>query len=481
VVVQIETSKRIVKNATSLFLGDVGVRLVTALATIILARYLGAEDFGAISLGIAFASVVGYFTDAGLTHTMIREATRPTADLPELLSSGFKLRLLFAAATTVVSTVIISIVYPEPHLQRVVLLVVAPTIWGGALQASGNVYFQIIQEMQYIALTRLVAGTLSATALIAGILLQLPLIFLAFVYGLAALIAGLVSVALMLRKSPLVGGWNTQLFTGLGSFTLSGLITMGLPQLGPIVLERVAELASVGYFAAAYRIPSLLYRVPGSIAGAFYPQLFYYGSHNLFEHFKLCIRELKLMTFIGIACALPFSLYSHVITRALFGPEWSEPTGNALQLLAWVVLFQSINYPLADALTTQHMQPRRTLTLGIGLATGTVAYAVLGSWTGVIGASIAAIVTELALLIGFVVSNPRGGQLFLQGLAKPMLALLLILMIVIPMKLLLDTPWLGFFLTPLWSVLVFYFIDPDIRNSAKGLSQALLTTRVPAS
>ena len=95
--------KTILENATYLFVGNFVVRLLTALATIFVARYLGAEQYGALSVGLAFGAVAGYFTDLGLTHTLIREGTKPNSDIKSLLGGAFKLRILFAATTTVVS------------------------------------------------------------------------------------------------------------------------------------------------------------------------------------------------------------------------------------------------------------------------------------------------------------------------------------------------------------------------------------------
>ena len=49
---------------------------------------------------------------------------------------------------------------------------------------------------------------------------------------------------------------------------------MLLPQLGPIILEKVSTYNQVGFFGAASKIPAVLYQIPGVIAAAFYPRLF---------------------------------------------------------------------------------------------------------------------------------------------------------------------------------------------------------------
>lgn len=44
---------------------------------------------------------------------------------------------------------------------------------------------------------------------------------------------------------------------------------MLLPQLGPIILEKVSTYEQVGFFGAASKIPAVLYQIPGVIAAAF--------------------------------------------------------------------------------------------------------------------------------------------------------------------------------------------------------------------
>jgi len=59
-------------------------------------------------------------------------------------------------------------------------------------------------------------------------------------------------------------------------------------------MERVTGAGQVGYFAAASRIPALLYAIPGCLGMAWYPQLFHAGSRDSTQHFALSTDQLKL-------------------------------------------------------------------------------------------------------------------------------------------------------------------------------------------
>lgn len=419
--------KKIFLNALYLFVGNVLVRFVSALATILVAQHLGAEEYGLLGVAIAIATVAGYFTDLGLTHTLIREATKPKADIKELMSSFIRIRFVLAGFITIFSLFLIQHLYSDSYFRYVIYWVVVPTIWGAALQGVGAVYFQVIQQMQYTALIRAFSGFITAGTLFLGIFFYWPLTYLAPVYGLSSILGGCVSLLLVLSRLGWLRGWNPYILKGLGSFTVGSFIVMLLPQLGPLLLERVTDLKQVGYFVAAYRIPSVLYQVPGTIAAAFYPVLFEYGNRRLYEeHHKLVKLELKVMSMIGVAMALPFLTYPEWWIGLLFGKEWME-AAPVFQLLAVIVILQSVNYPLADALTTLGWQKYRTIVLTIALVTSVFLYLVAGARWGAMGGAIVAIAIECILLIGFITFVPSGCYLLFTGTWRNVVVLFFVL------------------------------------------------------
>lgn len=454
----------ILKNAVYLFASNVLVRLITAVATILVARYLGAKDYGALSVGLALSSIAGYFTDMGLTHTLIREGTKPNPDIPRLLGGAFKLRLIFASVTAIVSSLIFYFFYREPLLRSTIYFIVIPTIFGGALQGVGVAYYQMIQEMQYVALIRSFSGLITAGTLFISIFFRWPLQILALSYGFSSLIGGILSVVLVKKHVPNFGGWHKGLTEGLWSFTVGGLLVMILPQLGPIILEKVASLQEVGYFSAAYRIPALLYQIPGILAAAFYPQLFFYGARDHEEHFKLSKRELKFMSLLGLGLALPFILYPEWILKILFGSDWSANAGKVLGVLAWMVAFQGINYPLADALTTQGLQSRRTYILSLAFIIGIFSYINLGKYMGAYGAAFAAIIIEITCLNGYTLGNPRGFKLLMQGLARPIRLFIIAFAGGLLFKVLMDVEWIAVGFTVVFYSIVVILFDTEIKK-----------------
>ena len=155
-------------------------------------------------------------------------------------------------------------------------------------------------------------------------------------------------------------------------------------------------------FSVAYRIPAALYQIPGVVAGAFYPVLFkHYNSGRFIEHTKLNVLQVKVMAIMGIIVSVPLFHMAEFTISVLFGDKW---IGDCFKILSIMLFLQSINFPLADGLTTSNMQARRTIVQVIAIILGIFMYSGLSIYAGV---KIAAIFIEVLLLIGFIAFNPK--------------------------------------------------------------------------
>ncbi|MDA1909591.1 oligosaccharide flippase family protein [Bacillus cereus] len=415
-------TNKILKNASYLFVGNIIVRFVLAVATILFARYFSKDDYSMLIVALAVSAVVCYFTDAGLTHTFMREGTRQEANISILISSYLRVRLVLAVVISISFIIFAQFFYTDPYLRSTVYLVVLPTMFGATLQGVGMAYFQVTERMQFTAVISVLQGLTAAAALLLGIAFKWNIMLVAAMYGASSLITGLIAFIMVIRYTTIHKGWDNKILNQLLVFTINGIIIMLLPQLGPIILEKVASRSDIADFGVASRIPSVLYQIPGVVAAAFYPKLFAFGNEKkLDEHRKLSHFELKLMSFLGMGIAIPFIADPRFWIVTLLGEKYAS-AGGALAILAFMVILQSINYPLADNLTTIGQQWKRTTTMAIGLIVAIISYIVLGSKFGMIGTAVASILTEGTLLLGFTLFVHKGFQLLFKGIIFNVLA-----------------------------------------------------------
>jgi O-antigen/teichoic acid export membrane protein len=401
----------IARNAAALMLSDVVIRALSAVGVVLVARSLGPRSYGILSVAIAFASIVAYLSDLGLTHLTLQQAARPDADLGAILGTVFRVRMALVVVVVLMSVAAIVVLYPDPEQRFVMLAVVLPTICGVAMQGFAASYFWATQELHVTASLKMASQIFSAIALVVAFVFRWPVRSVAAVYGITSLLGGFTCLSMVHRRAPRMHGWSPWMLKGLTAFTIGGLTGIALPQIGPLIMERVTGAGQVGYFAAASRIPALLYAIPGCLGMAWYPQLFHAGSRDSTQHFALSTDQLKLNAILGFGLSLPVALYAGPLIRAVLGLSWEAPTAPILSLLCWMVVLNSLGTPFADALTTKGLQARRAWVYLVALAIGSTLFAALAAKGGARGAAEAAVITQTLLTIGLVAVNPSGPAL----------------------------------------------------------------------
>ncbi|HKF47511.1 MAG TPA: oligosaccharide flippase family protein [Terracidiphilus sp.] len=399
------------RNVTALAAGEIGVRALTTLGAVLIARSLGPGPYGTLSVALAFAAIAAYLTDIGLIDVTFKQLTRPNADVGLVLGTVSKTRVALTAASVLGSVLIILHQHAGAQHRWVMLAVVVPSICGMAMQGFSSSYFLAIQQMHVTAALRVASQLVVGASLVAAWFLRWPVERVALVYGISSLAGGLLCLQLVRRHAAPMRGWSPALLKGLSAFTLGGIGTVLLPQMGLLILERVASAAEVGYFAAASRIPVVLYAIPGCIATAWYPQMFQAGSSDPARHFRLCLSQLKINGILGFGLSLPIALNSRLVIGTLLGRAWEGPAATVLSTLCWMVMLNSITIPLADALTTTGLQTRRAALYGIAVLAGAVLLTHLGSSGGAAGAAAAALLTQAVLSAALLAANPSGFRL----------------------------------------------------------------------
>ncbi|MCA0987046.1 oligosaccharide flippase family protein [Guptibacillus algicola] len=400
----------IVMNIVHLLYSTALASALNAGALIVLAAYLKSSNYGLFSVALAFAMIMAYFTDAGLSKIVLREGSKHEANVPVVMSSYIKLRLILLVATFIVGFILIHSLHREDAmLLKTSYLLIIPFVIGVSMQSISSTYFQLIEKMQYSGMIRITSSLLLVLSITIGMIFKWDPSLIYIAYGTSYLLSGLLGIVLVLRftKIPIRCSFHRGLFDQLLSFTITGLLFVILPQLGPILLEKTVSLSEVGLFAVAYRIPQALLQLPFIVAGAFYPVLFrYYNSNLIDKHASLNMIQMKAMGLVGMAMTVPLYYFAEPIIQLLFRGEWGS-AANLLKLISIVLFLQGITIALADGLTTRARQTQRMIVQLITVLGAAVLYWTLSQTFGIIGAAWACILIEVIALIGFWIVSPN--------------------------------------------------------------------------
>ena len=93
------TVKRIFKNTSILFTAQIVNYILAFFYTIYLARYLGVSDFGILTFGISFTTIMGVTADLGLSILAVREIARDKSISSSYTGNLIVIKLVLSSIT----------------------------------------------------------------------------------------------------------------------------------------------------------------------------------------------------------------------------------------------------------------------------------------------------------------------------------------------------------------------------------------------
>jgi len=329
-------------------LGEAGVRLASTGFILLLARHLGAENFGRYSSAFAFASIAVIFVDLGTNAILTREIARDPSQKGHLASASHLLKIAAALGAWLILAAATVVLKFRPE-QRFLTLCLAVVVIGQTLTDYFSALLNGIEEMGWEAVLKSLCRVLSLSLGFIALALRQPLpVIVACMasgsiagYGLAVWIVRLrfrtfglrfdkaFLRSLMQSSAPLLA--STSFLILYDSQDILLLNYFHFPQ------------KSIGWFSAAMKIVDVLRVYPVLIMSVFFPTLSKLYVTDL-PAFKL--KQRRLMVFVtGTLCLLAGALYllSPWMIGVIYKSDFA-PASGFLRLLLPALVLLGINF-----------------------------------------------------------------------------------------------------------------------------------------
>jgi O-antigen/teichoic acid export membrane protein len=401
------------RQAGLLVSGNLLSRLVFALITIVVARRMSADGYGAFSYALSIVSFAAYFSELGLQNTYLRDAAGREAGWRECTLTALYIRSGLVLLVWGVVEAALPWLVSNPVSRQCVTWMLIPAVPGLMLTNWTTGVMLSRSDSRAIFRTRLAAACAQLMCVSFGLFVRVDPSMrartVALSYGVGLLLGGLCGIrslrieSMRLRLSRL-RHFARALSRGIQAYLTSGFLYMLAPNLGVLILGRSTDLVVVGTFALASRVPQFLYTIPGAVGQAFYPRLFQATRehrHDLWV--DLLFREVVFLLITGIALGATVLVSAPLILEVLghgHDPVYHAALANAVLIGAGVIFIQSLSAPLGHALETSKRAHLRTLAQAFALIVGAVLFRVLGGRFGVVGAMLAAVCMEAVFYLG---------------------------------------------------------------------------------
>ena len=405
--------------------------LVALVSAMILARYLGQEDFGDYGTVMALVTIIYGISDAGLTVVGSRELAlkAPGDERRRLTAVLLGIRLVLSIAGVVLAVAL-----------AFALQFTDPMILGTALAGVGGIGTAAMAALTLPALVELrnlrllgVEVTRQVIQLVGTVTCVLAGLGLVSLFGVQALIGPLVVVLL-----PLLIGRGVLVWPRYDRGEWSHMLRVALPiavasLLSIIYLKVIVLIGSLtlsdddqGLLVMSTRAVEILSGLPMLVVGVVLPVVSVAARDDRGRLRYVGQRLIESSIILGVLLSLPLSFAAATALRVLGGEEFVA-AASTLQVQAWVLLSVFVVQAGIVLLISLHQHRAIVYSNTVGLVCVIVAGAVLLPAYGVVGGAVAVVAADIVLMtvtLGFLLTGPFRGELQLGAIPRILLAAL---------------------------------------------------------
>lgn len=314
---------RIARNV----LATLGTQLLswglTFAVTLYLPGYVGDAGLGKLAFAASLATLFGVVVPLGTSTLLVKEIARDRARTGELMLAALILRLPLAALMTGLAVLVVHLLGYSAQTR----LLVTVSALGMGVGTVGDVFAAALQGREDLtrqSLGVLINKFLGAALTIGLIVRHAPLWAIAAV-GIWTGLASLLVYAQSFR--PLLPTLRRPSVATVRGIALAGLPFLGWTvfqtlygQTDPVVLKIVTNDATVGWYAAAFRLVGTTLFLPTALSTALLPTLSRLHREDMGEFRLLARRMLGLIMLCGVPIALVLLLLPDRLVALLHYP-----------------------------------------------------------------------------------------------------------------------------------------------------------------
>jgi O-antigen/teichoic acid export membrane protein len=417
----------ILAGASYRLLADVASKLASVALYVVMARKLGAAEFGVFTFALAVGALATALPQFGQDAILTREVARRRDRVHEYFADTLALK---AAIGIPALGIAVGVVWATSGSGDVLLVVglLAGAVGLEMLMRTTVAVLQAYERFALIPVVMILQRTLIAAGGIAALMLGASVVTVAAVYLGGTALALALSLVLLTRRvvrpklAVTPSSWRPLMLAAL-PVGLTGVFGVVLFRLDTALLAAFEGDAVVGNYGAAFRLFEAILFIPWGVAAAAYPVFSRLGRDGPDPVGPVLAGSLKLVVTLTLPLAVGAVVLAEGVIELLYGEGFGEAPG-ALALLAPTIVLYAVSYVGGYLLVAQDRQRAALLLWGTVAAENLVANLVLIPRLSLDGAAIATTTSEgiLALAVALLASRTVGGLPWTRVLAGPFLA-----------------------------------------------------------
>jgi O-antigen/teichoic acid export membrane protein len=373
----------------------------SAVYTILVARYLGAEGLGILNFGVALTAIFSIFASFGLTTLAIREVARDNSQASKYVANIIPIQMLLALFTVGLIAVLVNVLgYPQQTIYVVYILSISLIV-----STFSNLFlaiFQAFEQLEFQAIALIITSVVALCAAVLGIRLHANVVAFAF-FMLVSNGAALVYVYAVYAQRFFVPRLEADFTFWRSAFKeawpmLAAAIGVAIYfRIDVVMISLIQGATAVGFYSVAYTLSEASTVVGSMFVTSLFPVLSRQHQNSKASLRDTSTHSLRYMLYFALPMAFFVTLWAKPIVSLLFGSAF-DPSVTALQVLIWAAALMYLAILLGNVLFAANLQRVSLILISAAVAVNVSLNVLLIPKYSYIGASFATVATEASLV-----------------------------------------------------------------------------------
>jgi O-antigen/teichoic acid export membrane protein len=340
--------KKVFMNVFWAMLGKIVNMAAELFVGILVARYLGPENYGIMNYVISYVTIFSIIATFGLSNIEVRELSKSPEKKEAILGTCFGIRFIFTTIAYLLIVVSLFVFKTDTFTKTMILLYGISLYSTSCFEVIRN-YFTSIVKNEYVVKSEIARTLIGASIKIILLLIHAPL--WAFIIAIA-FDTVLVASGYVISYNRVVGrirDWKydktiVRYFINQSfPLLLSGAAIIVYQRIDQVMIGNMIDKQSVGYFATAGKFLNLILFLPTVLTQTVTPLIVKTRQNGTKEEYEYkSFQFISVVVWISIILAAIFSVLAYWMIYCTYGIQYLAAV-PVLQVMAWKTVGMAIS------------------------------------------------------------------------------------------------------------------------------------------
>jgi len=343
-------------NNTLFLIGERGISMfISFLSFIVIAKYLGATQFGTFSYALSFVAIFLPISEWAYT-TIVTKYLSINHSLIDIIKKSIKIRTYGFISSVILVFLISSFFnFSDESRQCIRILAIASVFDIFVILRS---YFDANLQSRYFAYSQSLSTVLGGIARIAIVFIYPSVIIICYSFLFEKFIkASLLWFFFISKKQNFDNNQSKvssgRIFSESLPLILTNLFIILNFKVDQLIIEYFMDMEAVGRYGVVAKISEIWYIIPTSLFASYFPTMAREEKEG--KDSIQGIRKIsRLLLLISVIISLFLSLIGENLINMLFGNEY-EGLGGIISIHIWAGVFFFLGHPISKALIAKNL------------------------------------------------------------------------------------------------------------------------------